>query len=332
MYVPHRYSLLRTSRFPFLTLTFFATVFSPASWAPTSSAQGLDKQKLLDAQSFWDNRDWDWYQANIPFLDTPDAEINATYYYRWEVVTKHLTYGSPKSGYAYTEFIDRPFWSGAYGAISCPAGHQLYEVRWLRASAVRAETTHATGSARRAHNRGDTAPGWRTRSGPCTWFRAIHRSPSICCRTCGKTTKPGRLRHYVADVGLFWQTGHDDGMEYNINSRQTQDILRGAPGYRPTFNAYMYADALAIARIARLAGEVETAAKYEAKAAEIKRLVQEKLWDPDRQFFFPMFQHDEAAGRPCEPGGLVDLPDRQVCRKPARSRVDWLCTLAIPPS
>ena len=35
-------------------------------------------------------------------------------------------------------------------------------------------------------------------------------------------------RHYVPEVGLFWQTGHDDGMEYNINSRQTKDILRGA--------------------------------------------------------------------------------------------------------
>ena len=43
-----------------------------------------------------------------------------------------MTYGSPNSGYSFTEFIDRPFWSGAYGAISCPAGHQLYEVRWLR--------------------------------------------------------------------------------------------------------------------------------------------------------------------------------------------------------
>ncbi len=39
-------------------------------------------------------------------------------------------------------------------------------------------------------------------------------------------------RHFVPAVGLYWQTGHDDGMEFNINSRQTQDILRGAPSYR----------------------------------------------------------------------------------------------------
>src|SRR2546426_5175436 len=94
-------------------------------------AQVLDKQKLLDAQTFWDNRDWDWYKANIPFFECPDPDLTTTWYYRWELVTKHLTYGSPNCGYSFTEFIDRPFWSGAYGAISCPAGHQLYEVRWL---------------------------------------------------------------------------------------------------------------------------------------------------------------------------------------------------------
>jgi hypothetical protein len=64
-------------------------------------------------------------------FESPDSAIDATYYYRWELVTKHLTYGSPETGYTFTEFIDRPFWSGAYGAISCPLGHQFAELRWL---------------------------------------------------------------------------------------------------------------------------------------------------------------------------------------------------------
>src|SRR5687768_13747061 len=101
------------------------------SLAHRATAAVINKDRALGAQTFWDNRDFDWYKANIPFFDCPDADIVTTYYYRWEVVTKHLTYGSPKTGYTFTEFIDRPFWSGTYGAISCPAGHQLYEVRWL---------------------------------------------------------------------------------------------------------------------------------------------------------------------------------------------------------
>ena len=88
------------------------------------AAQVLDHRALLTRETWWDNKDWAWYESHIPFFDSPDQEINSTYYYRWELVTKHLTYGSPESGYTFSEFIDRPFWSGAFGAISCPLGHQ----------------------------------------------------------------------------------------------------------------------------------------------------------------------------------------------------------------
>ena len=42
------------------------------------TAQVLDKQKLLDQQTFWDNRDWEWYKSNIPFFECPDADITTT--------------------------------------------------------------------------------------------------------------------------------------------------------------------------------------------------------------------------------------------------------------
>jgi neutral trehalase len=71
------------------------------------------------------------------------------------------------------------------------------------------------------------------------------------------------------------------------------DILHGAPGYRPGFNAYMWADALAIVRTARLAGDEATARLYETKAAALKANLQRMLWDPKREFFFPMSQREE---------------------------------------
>ncbi|MCY2966860.1 MAG: carbohydrate-binding protein, partial [Planctomycetota bacterium] len=103
-------------------------------------------------------------------------------------------------------------------------------------------------------------------------------------------------RQFVPEVGLFWQNGHDDGMEFNINSRQTKDILRGAPGFRPSFNAYMWADAQAIARIADLRGDRESreiAKRFRSKADRLKERLQALLWDPERQFFFPMYRDDE---------------------------------------
>jgi hypothetical protein len=279
-------------RFAPLRLSFLAIALATM---PAGAAEPvLDARKLLDRETFWDNRDRDWFEENIPFFECPDADIQTTYYYRWELLTKHLTYGSPNSGYSFTEFIDRPFWSGTYGAISCPAGHQLYEARWLR------DPRYARDYARYwFRTQGAQPRNYSTWLADSVW--AVHRVhpddtfvrdllPDL-----KKNHEAWEKRHFVPEVGLFWQTGHDDGMEYNINSRQTKDIVRGAPGYRPTLNAYMYADALAIARVADLAGDGATADSYRKKAAELKANLQKKLWDPRRQFFFHMFQRDEEA-------------------------------------
>ena len=275
-------------------MRFFPYTFAVLLLAAPASAQVLPKQELLNRETFWDNKDFDWYQANIPFFECPDADLQTTYYYRWELVTKHLTYGSPNTGYTFTEFIDRPFWSGAYGAISCPAGHQLYEVRWLR------DLQYARDFARYWFR----TPGAQPRN-YSTWLAdsvwALHRVHPDAAFTKGllpdllKNHEGWEKWHFVADVGLFWQTGHDDGMEYNINSRQTKDIVRGAPGYRPTLNAYLWADELSIARVAELAGEKATADAYRAKAAALKENLQTKLWDAKRQFFFHRFKQDEEA-------------------------------------
>ena len=54
---------------------------------------------------------------------------------------------------------------------------------------------------------------------------------------------------------------------------------------RATINSYMYGDAKAIANIAFLAGQDETAARFRAKANRIKELVETRLWDDQAQFF-----------------------------------------------
>jgi hypothetical protein len=260
--------------------------------APTGRGQILDSQKLLDAQTFWDNRDGEWYKANIPFFECPDRVITTTYYYRWELLTKHLTYGSPNTGYCFTEFIDRPFWSGAYGAISCPAGHQLYEARWLR------DPRYARDYARYWFRTPGAQPRrYSTWLADAVWaVHLVHPDDAFAKDLLPDLVKNyagWEERHFVRDVGLFWQTGHDDGMEYNINSRQTRDIVRGAPAYRPTLNSYLWADAVAIACIAELAGDRATADRYRAKAAALRDNLLKKLWDPKRKFFFPMAQRDE---------------------------------------
>jgi hypothetical protein len=261
-----------------------------------SAAAGvLPARKLLDHETFWDNQDRDWFLKSIPFFECPDADLTTTYYYRWELVTKHLTYGSPNTGYTFTEFIDRPFWSGTYGAISCPAGHQLYEVRWLR------DPRYASDYARYWFR----TPGAEPRR-YSTWLadavRAVlqvHPDERLIKELLPDLVRNYReweIRHFGESVGLFWQTGHDDGMEININSRQTRDTVRGAPGFRPTLNSYLYADALAIAAFASRQGDAKTARLFAQKAAALKANLQKKLWDPKRQFFLHMARDNEKQG------------------------------------
>lgn len=275
--------LLRRSTIPLLLLLGLASI---------SSAQVLDKQKLLDAQTFWSNRDFDWYKANIPFFDSPDAEINTTYYYRWELVTRHLCYGSPNSGYSLTEFANRPFWSGAYGSIACPAGHQFNEIRWLNDPRYARDYLRywfRTPNAQpRKYSSWMADSAWATHQVHPNKAFIVDLLPDLI-----ENAEEWKRRHWVPEKKMFWQTGHDDGMEFNINSRQTGDILRGDRAYRPTFNSYMWADANALARIAELAGKREQAAQYRRQAAGLKDQIQTQLWDPKRQFFFPMSSRDE---------------------------------------
>ncbi len=288
-----------------LALTLVASV----ACLPAAGAAVLDKQAQLDAQTFWDNRDWDWYKANIPFFECPDADITTTYYYRWELTTKHVTYGSPTSGHSYTEFIDRPFWSGAYGAISCPAGHQLYEVRWLR------DPRYAQDYSRYwLRTPGAQPRNYSTWLADSVWaVNQVHRDDAFTKDLLGdliKNYEGWEKRQFVSDAGMFWQVGHDDGMEFNIASRQTRDILRGAQSYRPSFNAYMWADAQAIARIADLAGDKANADKYRAKADDLKAKLQTMLWDAKREFFLIRFKNNESnekdyPGKPIKAGTLI---------------------------
>jgi hypothetical protein len=256
--------------------------------AATAGAEPVLKHRqLLEAQDFWFNRDFEWYEQNIPFLDSPDADINTTYYYRWELVTRHIIYGAPNSGYAFTEFANRPFWSGAYGTIACPAGHQIYEVRWLHnpryvRDFLRFWMRHP-GAQPRNYSFWAADSAWAAHQVYPNNEFITDLLPDLV-----KNHDGWRQRSWVEDMGMYWQFGHDDGMEFDINAQQTKDILRGGQSLRPSFNAYMWADASALAKMAELKGDSALQKRFQDEADGVKAQVQEKLWDPERQFFFPM--------------------------------------------
>ncbi len=73
---------------------------------------------------------------NVPLFTSSEAGITKVYNYRWWMISKHLKeYKDPEDARNYwvvTEFFGVKPWASLSGAITCPAGHQFYDVRWLR--------------------------------------------------------------------------------------------------------------------------------------------------------------------------------------------------------
>ncbi|MFD2872307.1 hypothetical protein ACFS5N_07515 [Mucilaginibacter ximonensis] len=78
----------------------------------------------------------DFLLANVPLFLSSDSTISKVYDYRFWMISKHLKqYHDPYDGKDYwvvTEFFGVMPWASLSGAITCPAGQQFYDVRWLR--------------------------------------------------------------------------------------------------------------------------------------------------------------------------------------------------------
>ena len=213
---------------------------------------------------------YDFLKDNIPLLDCPDKELEGIYYFRWWTFRKHIK--KTPVGFVITEFLPNVSWSGKYNTISCPAGHHFYEGRWLHDPKYLNDYSlfwfRKGGEPRRySFWAADALYAWHK----------VHPNRTLLVDLLNDLVANYQAweKSRLDQNGLFWQIDDRDGMEVSI----------GSSGYRATINSYMYADALAIARIARLADKDALAKEYQDKAARIKKLVQAKLWDSQAKFF-----------------------------------------------
>jgi hypothetical protein len=252
---------------------------------------------------------FDWMAANCPVFDCPDAKLREIYAFRWWVYRKHIK--TTPAGRIVTEFITPVTHGGQYNAISCALGLHIAEGRWLRDQAFLDEYVNFWftagedgGPARKFHNYSSWLH-W------AEWERYLV--------TGDRAGLAGQLDRFVADYaqweaekqlpnGLFWQYDVRDGMEESITGSRTHKNAR------PTINSYMFANARAIASIATLAGKPDVAATFAAKAARLKQLVHETLWDREARFFKAQFRENGLSDAR-EAIGFVpwcfDLPDTQ---------------------
>ena len=216
-----------------------------------------------------------WMAANVPLFECPDKAIEEIYHFRWWTFRKHIK--DTPDGLVITEFLPQVSWSGKHNTISCPAGHHFREGRWIRDGKYLdgySEFWFRKGGAPRRYSFWAADSMLQRALVLGDFSKAIELLPDLIANY------EAWERDKLAADGLFWQIDDRDGMEVSIGGAGS-----GGKGKRPTINSYMYGDAVAIAEIARRAGKADIGEKFSGKAASLRRLVQERLWDDDAAFF-----------------------------------------------
>ena len=213
---------------------------------------------------------WNWLKKEVPFFECPDREVEELYYFRWWSFRKHIE--QTTNGFVLTEFLTKP------QPISSALGFHIAEGRWLHDQNYLDDYISYW---LRDQNRSQLHK-------YSQWFAAAVWQRYLV--TGDKNFTTNLFAELVADYrqweiehlttnGLFWQFDVRDAMEESISGSRT------AKNLRPTINSYMFGNAQAIAKIARLAGDKKSSDEFDAKAALLKKLVAKKLWNDEANFF-----------------------------------------------
>ncbi|KAI2614748.1 Six-hairpin glycosidase-like protein [Hypoxylon fragiforme] len=231
---------------------------------------------------------------NIPYIDIPDALVQDVYYYRWTTIQRNLRYIKAGTGYMCTEFVQPVGYAKAFGSIDAAAGHQIDESRWLRdtfygddyiqlytrgpADALQYTQWILDAASRRAMVTGDSH------------FLAIQLDDMI------------RLWHewdpyFDEAAGLYYYQPVWDAQELSLpgfiaDPNGTDWTLRkdGPYTFRPNHNAYMVANARAIARAANLVNDRRNEVLFSGLADELEAAIYKRMWAPEQQFFMDIIR------------------------------------------
>lgn len=227
----------------------------------------------------------------IPHLDCPDKELERIYYFRWWTFRKHIR-KTPR-GHIVTEFLPDVPWSGPYNSIVCPVGFHIREGRWLKDSSgwIKECIRFWLGGHGQVHDYSCWLPHgvWEYCCWKQDWSFAVELLPEMV-----EFFVEREAAHHRR-CGLYWSDDNRDGMEYSISG----------PGLRPTLNSYAWADAVALSRIAKRAGEDALSDSFAQKAAQIKEAMDRLLWNGGHYKTIPLKKSEDPVltERPTVPAG-----------------------------
>jgi hypothetical protein len=254
-----------------------------------------------------------WMEQNVPRFECSDKDIEETYHFRWWTYRKHIK--KTPDGFVVTEFLPKVNWSGKHNTINCPVGHHLYEGRWIRNPKVINDYTQFhfgkggdPGGVSKVYSQ------WIADGIYASYL--VHPDKPFITGLLETLIKNHEAWKQGDPAGGPWQASRllDNALYWQIDSWEGQEFSIGGTGIRPPMNAYRYGDAMAIARIADMAGKKDVADHYRNEARHLRDAFQVCLWDSEAKFFkvmrharAPMNQYDNSAAEDCAPGNLVKV-------------------------
>ena len=242
-----------------------------------------------------------WYERNIPFLEIDDAEIQQIYYYRWKLFRSHVR-EIGEQGTTVVEFLENVSWARQpYTDLNDSASFHLLEGRWLRdPGIVDSLIEHEyTGGGNDRHF--------------SEWIAAASEETTLVTGDPAPARKHLDTMQHIFNLwddhldrqrNLYWIEPLLDATEYTISSidasgagftdkpstDQNQNGFTRGFAFRPSINSYQYANAMAIARLATIAGQPETAKDYTHRAEAIRKAVIDQLWNPSLLHFTDRYE------------------------------------------
>ena len=234
--------------------------------------------------------DAQWYLDNIPFFECSDKQMEQVYYYRWKLYKAHIRHVGDNS-YVITEFINHVPWDrDPYCTINAASMHHIYEGRWLR------DNRYMDGYINYLYEGGGNNRRYSESIADAAYARYLVNADSgFIIKQLDSMQQMYRewSDHFDSTKNLYYIPAMPDATEYTIASIDAsggKDGFDDGEAYRPTINSYMYGNAIAIARIAAIKGDVEMSKEYLQKAADLKTDVEHDLWNDSLQHFTDRFK------------------------------------------
>lgn len=233
-----------------------------------------------------------WYLDNIPFFECSDKQIEEVYYYRWKLYKAHIR-NTGDNNHIITEFIDHVAWDrDPYCTINAASMHHIAEGRWLK------DSRYVNDYIDYLYQHGGNNRRYSESIADATWGNYLVTADKdfISKQLDSMISIYNQWSdHWEETKQLYWIPAMPDATEYTIASIDASGGTAGFDGgetFRPSINSYMFANAMAISKLAAMKGDAATSNQFLQKANTLKTTVQQNLWNESMQHFCDRFKQD----------------------------------------